>query len=83
MIQSLPKYSNWKAYKHWCTQTGRKAWCFASLEDFDFDAAADQLAAYLGNIRNSTTTTVGRHGTVCNHRAAVNTFMTVLKCGSF
>ena len=65
MIAGLPKYSNWKAYKHWGTQSGRKVWCFASVEDPDFDAAADHLAAYLGDIHNSTTSTLGCHGTLC------------------
>ena len=66
MIKGMPKYSNWGPYKRWCQQTGRKVWCFSHLEDFCFDAAADQLAAYLGDIRNSTTTTVGCHGALCN-----------------
>ena len=54
-----------------------------SVSDFSFDAAADQLAAFLGDIRNSTTTHVGGHGTLCNFYSTVNTaFMTVFKCGS-
>ena len=80
MIKGMPKYSNWGPYKRWCQQTGRKVWCFSHLEDFCFDAAADQLAAYLGDIRNSTTTSVGCHGTLCNHRSAINSaFMCVFK----
>ena len=83
MIKGMPKYSNWGPYKRCCQQTGRKVWCFSHLEDFCFDAAADQLAAYLGDIRNSTTTSVGCHGTLCNHRSAINSaFMCVFKCGS-
>ena len=83
MIKGMPKYSNWGPYKRWCQQTGRKVWCFSHLEDFCFDAAADQLAAYLGDIRNSTTISVGCHGTLCNHRSAINSaFMCVFKCGS-
>ena len=54
----------------------------SSSEKFCFDAAVDHLAAYLGNIRNSTTSTVGCHATLCNHRSPVITaFMTVFKCG--
>ena len=53
------------------------------FRSFDFDAAASELAACLGDIRNSTTTSVGCHDTLCDHRLAVNTaFVTVFKNGS-
>ena len=83
MIAGIPAYSNWKPYKRWCNENGKKVWTVSIFSDFSFDAAADQLAAFLGDIRNSTTTHVGGHGTLCNFRSTVNTaFMTVFKCGS-
>ena len=83
IIAGIPAYSNWKPYKRWCSENGKKVWTVSVFSDFSFDAAADQLAAFLGDIRNSTTTHVGGHGTLCNFRSTVNTaFMTVFKCGS-
>ena len=83
IIAGIPAYSNWKPYKRWCSENGKKVWTVSIFSDFSFDAAADQLAAFLGDIRNSTTTHVGGHGTLCNFRSTVNTaFMTVFKCGS-
>ena len=56
IIAGIPAYSNWKPYKRWCRENGKKVWTVSIFSDFSFDAAADQLAAFLGDIRNSTTT---------------------------
>ena len=83
MLTGTPKYSQWKSYKQWCVQQGRKIWTCSYFEDFKVELAADQLADYLGHIRDSPIAKVGGHGTLCNHRSAVNTaFMLVFKCGS-
>ena len=83
MLTGTPKYSQWKSYKQWCVQQGRKIWTCSYFEDFKVELAADQLADYLGHIRDSPIAKVGGHGTLCNHRSAVNTaFMLVFKCDS-
>ena len=85
MLTGTPRYSQWKSYKQWCVQQGRKIWTCSYFEDFKVELAADQLADYLGHIRDSPIAKVGGHGTLCNHRSAVNTaIMLVFKvCQSF
>ena len=53
MLTGTPKYSQWKSYKQWCVQQGRKIWTCSYFEDFKMELAADQLADYLGHIRES------------------------------
>ena len=81
MIKGSPKYARclWSRWKAWCQSEGLPPLTCHSFEAFSFDSAVSQFAAFLSHVASD----VANYGTLCNHRACINTFLTsVFNCCS-
>ena len=80
-LKGCPHYAHatWSRWKSWCLSADLSPLTCASFDSFSMESAVRQLADFLAHVASD----IANYGTLCNHRACVNTFIqTVFNCCS-